>query len=118
MKKMKTKKINYYICFYSLIFASIHLFSLLSKKIVSKKNKKNYFSEVLVLYHPYKYKRNKKNYPYDPERMQENEQDHPIQMQEKQARPPHTNSREKKTNRASTRILKIYTIPSKRIPKG
>src|SRR5260363_265267 len=70
------------ICSYSLLFAYIHLFSLLSKK------------------------------------MQENEQDHPIQMQEKQARPPHTNAREKKTNGPPTRTLKIYAIPFTRIPRG
>ena len=71
-----------------------------------------------MLYHPYKYKRNKKNYPYNPVRMQENEQDHPIRMQEKRARPPHTDAREKKTNGPPTRTLKIYAIPSTRIPRG
>src|SRR5260363_273084 len=91
LNKNKNKTPNlYYICFYLLLFASICLFSLLCKKI------KKLFSEVLVLYHLYKHKRNKKNYPYDPVRMQENEQDYPIRMQEKRARPPHMNAREKK----------------------
>src|SRR5260364_50757 len=31
-------------------------------------------------------------------KMQENEQDHPIRIKEKQARPSHTNAREKKNN--------------------
>ena len=50
--------------------------------------------------------------------MQENEQDHPIWMQEKRARPPHMNAKEKKTNGPPTRTLKNYAIPSTRIPRG
>src|SRR5260363_414693 len=98
------KKTNYYICLYSLIFPFIrtyslivtyvHLYSLLSKKN-SKEVKKNYFSEVLVLYHPVqtqeKREKSPNTTPNERKRMSKttlykckrNEQDHPIRTQEK-----------------------------------
>src|SRR5260364_30705 len=76
MKKNENEKNK---LLYLLLFASICLYSL----IFTKKIKKNYFSEVLVLYHPYKRKRNKKNYPIRPR----------INARER-ARPLHTNARE------------------------
>src|SRR5260364_298934 len=101
---MKPKKINYYICLYSLIFAYIRtyllvvtyirLYSLLSKKN-SKEVKKNYFSEVLVLYHPVQMQEKQEKSPNttsnERKRMSKttlykckrNEQDHPIRTQEK-----------------------------------
>src|SRR5260363_14607 len=104
---MKTKKINYYICLYSLIFAYIRTYSLivtyirlyllLSKKNSKevKKTKKNYFSEVLVLYHPVQMQEKQEKSPNttsnERKRMSKttlykckrNEQDHPIRTQEK-----------------------------------